>query len=126
MKTITLSPLGDLTVRPPPTLAAVADLTIAWPVDEEDRLYRSKLIRACCAALGLAIDDPRFRFPPEYVSMSMDILAYGESVLEFLLANRVELDKIPAAGHAAANWLSSWPATEAEVVQQVNFTDARA
>ena len=83
MKTVTLSPLPDLQIRKPASWTALADLTVSWPTEPEDPTYRARLLRCSAAAIGLVIDDERLPLP-SYRTASMDLVAYGESVMVFI------------------------------------------
>ena len=119
MDTLTLSPLGNLPVSRPSSWAAIADLTLCWPTEPDEPTYRSRLIRCAAAAVGMAVE-----FGPTYRPASMDVLAYGEAMLEELIPARVQLAELLRGGREVADWLSGSLPREAEVVQTADFTAA--
>jgi hypothetical protein len=122
MKTITLSPLHDLQIRKPAEWTALVDLTVSWPTDPEDPRFRSRLVRCSAAAIGLVLDDDRLPVPA-YRTASMDPVAYGVSVVEVLIPQRVQLAEILRAGREIADWLAGTLPSEQEVAQTADFTD---
>ena len=125
MDRVTLAPLGALEIERPTSWTALADLTVGWPTEPEHATFRARLLRCSAAALGLVLADERLTVPT-YRPASLDIVAYGEAVLEVLLPRRVQLSEILREGRQVADWLASGLPSEAEVVEQVNFTDAEA
>ena len=125
MDTITLSPLHDLQIRKPASWTALVDLTLYWPTDMEDPRFRARLVRCSAAAIGLVLDDERLPLP-SYRAESMDLVAYGVSVVEVLIPQRVQLAEILRAGREVADWLAGTLPSEQEVSQTADFTDAGA
>ena len=125
MKTITLSPLHDLQIRKPESWTALCDLTVSWPTDPEDPRSRARLVRCCAAAIGLVLDDERILLP-SYRTESMDLVAYGVSVVEVLIPRRVQLAEIIRAGREIGDWLAGTMPSEQEVSQTADFTGAGA
>ena len=123
MDTLTLSPLPDLQIRKPASWTALADLTISWPVVVDDPTYRARLLRCSAAAIGLVVDDERLILP-SYRPATLDLVAYGESVLEVLLPRGVQLGEIIRGGRTVADWLTTALPTEQEVSDTADFTDA--
>mgnify|MGYP003116125334 FL=1 len=123
MQTLTLSPLPDLQIRKPASWTALADLTISWPVVVDDPTYRARLLRCSAAAIGLVVDDERLILP-SYRPATLDLVAYGESVLEVLLPRGVQLGEIIRGGRTVADWLTTALPTEQEVSDTADFTDA--
>mgnify|MGYP003628574652 FL=1 len=122
MKTITLSPLGDLTVVKPASWSAVADLALRWPVDIAERGYRERRVRAGAGAIGLvangAWDLPSYK-PERY-----DFLGYGQACLDLLISRGVRLTEILVRGREVAAWLNGTLPSEAEVEETADFTEA--
>ena len=125
MKTITLSPLPDLQIRKPASWTALADLTVSWPTEPEDPTYRARLLRCSAAAIGLVIDDERLPLP-SYRTASLDLVAYGESVMEVLIPRGVQLGEIIRGGRTVADWLTTTLPSEQEVSETADFTGAGA
>ena len=125
MKTVTLSPLPDLQIRKPASWTALADLTVSWPTEPEDPTFRARLLRCSAAAIGLVIDDERLPLP-SYRTASLDLVAYGESVLEVLIPRGIHLGEIIRNGREVADWLSGTLPSEQEVSETADFTGAGA
>ena len=123
MKTLTLSPLPDLQIRKPSSWTALADLTVSWPTEPEDPTFRSRLLRCSAAAIGLVLDDERLLLP-SYCTASMDLVAYGESVIEVLIPRGVQLAEIIRGGRTVADWLTTTLPSEQEVSDTADFTGA--
>ena len=104
MDTLTLSPLPDLQIRKPGSWTALADLTVSWPTEPEDPTHRARLLR--------------------YRTASMDLLAYGESVIEVLIPRGVQLGEIIRGGRTVADWLTTTLPSEQEVSDTADFTGA--
>ena len=123
MKTITLSPLPDLQTKRPSSWTALADLTVSWPTDPNDPTFRARLLRCSAAAIGLAVNDERLPLP-FYRPASLDLVAYGESVLEVLIPRGVQLGEIIRSGRELADWLSGTLPSEQEVSDTADFSGA--
>ena len=123
MKTITLSPLPDLQTKRPSSWTALADLTVSWPTDPEDPTFRARLLRCSAAAIGLAVNDERLPLP-FYRPASLDLVAYGESVLEVLIPRGIHLGEIIRNGREVADWLSGTLPSEQEVAETADFSGA--
>ena len=123
MDTLTLSPLPDLQIRKPASWTALADLTISWPVVVDDPTYRARLLRCSAAAIGLVVNDERLLLP-SYRPATLDLVAYGESVIEVLIPRGVQLGEIIRGGRTVADWLTTALPTEQEVSDTADFTDA--
>ena len=123
MDTLTLSPLPDLQIRKPSSWTALADLTVCWPTEPDDPTHRSRLLRCCAAAIGLVINDERLPLP-SYRTASMDLVAYGESVIEVLIPRGVQLGEIIRGGRTVADWLTTTLPSEQEVSDTADFTGA--
>jgi hypothetical protein len=121
MDTLTLSPLGDLTVARPASWAVLADLAVSWPHDPGAPDFRIKQMRCAAAAIGLVVNDERLPLP-KYRPATLDLVAYGESVLEVLIPRRVQLSTILRAGRVAGDWLSDALPTEQEVAETADFS----
>ena len=125
MNTLTLSPLGDLTLTRPASWVVIADLVISWPSDIKSVEYRHKLMRHSAATIGLAVTDDRLKLP-KYRPATMDMMSYGESVLEVLIPRRVQIASIIKAGREVGDWLSDCLPAEQEVQEAADFTDGGA
>ena len=123
MKTITLSPLPDLQTKRPSSWTALADLTVSWPTDPNDPTFRARLLRCSAAAIGLAVNDERLPLS-FYRPASLDLVAYGESVLEVLIPRGVQLGEIIRSGRELADWLSGTLPSEQEVSDTADFSGA--
>lgn len=123
MKTIALSPLPDLQTKRPSSWTALADLTVSWPTDPEDPTFRARLLRCSAAAIGLAVNDERLPLP-FYRPATLDLVAYGESVLEVLIPRGVQLGEIIRSGRELADWLSGTLPSEQEVSDTADFSGA--
>ena len=106
-------------------MTALVDLTLYWPTDPEDPRFRARLVRCSAAAIGLVLDDERLPLP-SYRAESMDLVAYGVSVLEVLIPRSVQLADILRAGREIADWLAGTLPSEQEVAQTADFTGAGA
>lgn len=89
----------------------------------DDPTYRARLLRCSAAAIGLVVDDERLILP-SYRPATLDLVAYGESVLEVLLPRGVQLGEIIRGGRTVADWLTTALPTEQEVSDTADFTDA--
>ena len=125
MQTLTLSPLPDLQIRKPSSYTALADLTVSWPTEPDSSTHRPHMLRCCAAAIGLVVNDERLQLP-SYRTTSMDLVAYGESVIEVLIPRGVQLAAIIKGGRAVADWLTTTLPTEQEVSNTADFTGAGA
>jgi len=125
MQTLTLSPLPDLQICKPSSYTALADLTVSWPTDTDSPTFRTRLLRCSAAAIGLVLKDERLLLP-SYRPATLDLLAYGESVIEVLIPRGVQLAAIIKGGRAVADWLTTTLPTEQEVSETADFTGAGA
>ncbi len=123
MKLLSLPPLGDLEVECPASWTAIADLTMSWPTDPDSPSYRLKYVRASAAAIGLVAVNAGL---PRYRPSRLDLLGYGEEVLEILIPKRVQLAEIIRAGRQASDFLAASLPREVEVVELADFTGAGA
>ena len=123
MKLLSLPPLGDLEVKRPDSWTAITDLTMSWPTDPDSPSYRLKYIRASAAAIGLVAVNAGL---PRYRPSRLDLLGYGEEVLEILIPKRVQLAEILKAGRQASDFLAASLPREVEVVELADFTGAGA
>ena len=123
MQTLSLPPLGDFQVKRPDSWTAVVDLTMSWPTDPDSPSFRLKIIRASAAAIGLVAVNAGL---PRYRSSRLDLLGYGEEVLEVLIPKRVQLAEIIRAGRQASDYLAGTLPREVEVVELADFTEAGA
>lgn len=125
MKTLTLFPLPDLKICRPASWTALADLTVSWPTEMSDPTFRTRLLRCSAAAIGLVVDDERLLLP-SYRPATLDLVAYGESVLEVLIPRGVQLGEIIRGGRTVADWLTTTLPTEQEVSDTADFSGAGA
>ena len=123
MKLLSLPPLGDLEVKRPDSWTAITDLAMSWPTDPDSPSYRLKYIRASAAAIGLVVVNAGL---PRYRPSRLDLLGYGEEVLEVLIPKRVQLAEIIRAGRQASDFLAASLPREVEVVELADFTGAGA
>ena len=73
--------------------------------------------------VGLAVSDERLPLP-FYRPASLDLVAYGESVLEVLIPRGVQLGEIIRGGRTVADWLSGTLPSEQEVAETADFSGA--
>ena len=98
MEPITLEPLGDITLVPPTSYAAVYDIMTVWGTIENQiragiDVNGVKMGRLLWAGIGLCWPgrgggEP---CPPKYKVESADPVSYGADVMEWLVSRRVPL-----------------------------------
>ena len=125
MNHLTLSPLGDIAVVKPSSWTALADLTMSWPITPTDPDYRLRLIRVSAAAIGMSVQDERLKVPP-YRPARLDLLTYGEEIIEVLMPLGVQLSSIIRAGRELSVWLAGVLPSEEEVSDTAAFIEAEA
>lgn len=122
MQSITLPRFPDLQIRKPDCWGSLVDLTLCWPNNTEDPRAAPRYARCCAGAIGIVIDDERLRLPVYQVE-TMEMVAYGLSVLEALITRGVPLSNIIRVGREVADWLAASLPSEAEVAKTADFIE---
>lgn len=133
MEPITLEPLGDITLVPPTSYAAVYDIMTVWGTieyrtvrgDEPDGVKMGRLLWAGIGLCwpGRGGGEP---CPPKYKVETADPVSYGAEVMEWLVSRQVHLaGPYPRIQEILACVFDFVPSAGA-VEEQKDFSDAGA
>ena len=124
MKPIDLPPLGEISLRPPASFAAIYDVMNVYGALRGDN---AKMARLICACIGLCWDEdnpgPR---PPVYAVAEADPVAYGGVMMDWLASKMVNILPIYGRGIAILTEMHDELPTVPEVEREQDFSEARA
>lgn len=123
MNTITLSPLGEIDIKPPSDLLLASDVVLAWSSAAGER---NRQARVSAAAIGICwARDGRDR-PPRYDLGSGALTAYGGTVLRWLMERRVSPWTVHTAGVDLVVELSGMIPSDEEIDDAEKNSDSTA
>ena len=124
MDSITLKPLGDVTICEPPNWCAIADLSTAWVKISEDNADILRT-RVCAAGIGIVWDTKnKSATVPAYDWKRGNVYTYGAVVEDALLRRGVTVSDMMMAGIAVFSWLQELIPTTKDVEETTDFIEA--
>lgn len=124
MKPIDLPPLGEITLKPPSSFAAIYDTMNVYGSLKDDP---AKMARLICACIGMCWDEentgPR---PPVYPVADAEPVAYGGRVMDWLASRGVSIFSLYGRGLEILTEMHGELPTAQEVEKEKDFSEARA
>ena len=97
-ETYNLGDLGEVKVRPPHSMTAINDVCSEY-LGEMDGGSRAKLARVLAAAIGISWSEENRDKPPKYNVATGEVVAFGGSMLEWLLKRGIARSDVFSMGH---------------------------
>lgn len=115
-----LGKLGKYEIVAPTSMAIALDFVSVWGSEPT----RAVLGRVCAGAIGVCVDHAKIL--PAYKPLEGDVIGYGYTIMDRLLANGITPGQIYTMGTQCLLALSDRIPTEKQVEDTANFTQPRA